>query len=84
MSVTVGAVDTRLAAATLSGRGARAHVSIIIYGVDVYRSRQIDACTHHKPSARMPGPVGPAHRGWLAAGRGDGYPLNTYHRSSNS
>jgi len=40
-------VDTRSAAATLSGRGARvyihAHVSMITYRVDVYRSRPIGA-----------------------------------------
>jgi len=44
--VTVGVVETRLAAATLSGRGARvahAHVSMITYRVDVYRGRPIGA-----------------------------------------
>ena len=46
--VTVGVVETRLAAATLSGRGARVyactmHVSMITYRVDVYRSRPIGA-----------------------------------------
>jgi len=36
-----------------------AHVSMITHRVDVYLP------THHKPSAQMPGPEGPAHKGWL-------------------
>ena len=40
-----------------------AHVSMITYRVDVYRSRPIGASL--LTSAGMPGPEGPAHRGWL-------------------
>jgi len=41
----------------------RAHVSMITYRVDVYRSRPIHAFL--LTSAGMPGPEGLAHRGWL-------------------
>jgi len=39
---------------------------MITYRVDVYRSMPIaQKHPHHKPSAGMPGPERPAHRGWL-------------------
>ena len=69
----------------LSSRGARVYTCTCVH--DNIQCRRLpqkaNRCipTHHKPSARMPGPEGPAHG---LAGRGDGYPLNTYHRSSNS
>jgi len=49
-----------------------AHMSMITYRVDVYRSRPIRASL--LTSAGTPGPEGPAPG---LAGRGDGYPLNT-------
>ena len=45
-----------------------AHVSMITYRVDVYRSRPIGAAHPYSPG--MPGPEGPAHG---LAGHGDGY-----------
>jgi len=71
----VGVVDTRLAAATLSGRGAHVYTCTCVYDNIRYRrlpkydGRRIP--THHKPSAGMPGPSGACTLG-LAA-RGDGY-----------
>ena len=41
-----------------------AHVSVITYRVDVYRSRPIGASL--LTSAGTPGPEGPAHMGWLS------------------
>jgi len=67
--VEVGVVDTRFAAATLSGRGACVYTCTCVHDnipcrrLPKYADRRIP--THHKPSARMHGPEGPVHRGWL-------------------